>query len=91
VENLAPNWSRDRIIQEITDAGVPCFQGSCSEVYLEKAFDNTQWRPSERLSVARELGETSLMWLVHPTLTDAEIDETCEVTTRVLMNATISA
>jgi dTDP-4-amino-4,6-dideoxygalactose transaminase len=47
-------------------------------VYLEKAFDGTGWRPAERLPVARELGETSIMFLVHPTLTQAEVDKTCE-------------
>ena len=53
--------------------GVPVMQGSCSEVYLEKAFEGTPWRPAERLPVARDLGETSLMFLTHPTMTDAEI------------------
>jgi dTDP-4-amino-4,6-dideoxygalactose transaminase len=72
-ERLAPGWSRDRIVESIAALGVPCFQGSCSEVYLEKAFDGTGWRPAERLPVARELGETSVMFLVHPTLTDEEI------------------
>lgn len=86
-ENLALDWSRDRIIDEINALGVPCYQGSCSEVYLEKAFDNTGWRPVERLPVAKELGETSLMFLVHPTLTVAEINRTCEVITQVLENA----
>lgn len=75
-ERLANGWTRDRIIEEINARGVPCYQGSCSEVYLEKAFDNTGWRPAYRLPVARELGETSLMFLVHPTLTDAEIAQT---------------
>lgn len=83
-ENLAENWSRDRIVKEITDRGVPCMQGSCSEVYLEKAFDNTGFRPSERLPIARELGETSLMFLVHPALTEDEIDKTCRVIREVL-------
>jgi dTDP-4-amino-4,6-dideoxygalactose transaminase len=87
-ENLAPGWSRDRIVQAINASGVPCYQGSCSEVYLEKAFDGTGWRPPERLPVAQELGETSLMFLVHPTLTDAEITKTCEVATKVLTEAT---
>ena len=86
-QNLAPGWSRDSIIDAIQAEGVPCFQGSCSEVYLEKAFDNTGWRPAERLPVARELGETSLMWLVHPTLTDAEISYCCLVIQRVLSQA----
>lgn len=65
-EKLADGWSRDRIIAELNAAGVPCFQGSCSEVYLEKAFDNTPFRPSERLPNAKKLGETALMFLVHP-------------------------
>jgi dTDP-4-amino-4,6-dideoxygalactose transaminase len=86
-ENLADGWSRDRIIESINDRGVPCYSGSCPEVYLEKAFDGTGWRPEERLPVARELGETSLMWLVHPTLTEVEVRETCEVTASVLAEA----
>lgn len=86
-ENLAPGWSRDRIVEAINAAGVPCYQGSCSEVYLEKAFDGTGWRPAERLPVAKALGETSLMWLVHPTLTRAEITKTCEVISLVLNEA----
>lgn len=86
-ERLAPGWSRDRIVESIAALGVPCFQGSCSEVYLEKAFDGTGWRPAERLPVARELGETSVMFLVHPTLTDEEIDKTCEAITQVFAQA----
>jgi dTDP-4-amino-4,6-dideoxygalactose transaminase len=78
-ELLADGWDRDRMVNEIVAAGVPCFQGSCSEVYLEKAFDNTSWRPEKRLPNAVELGETSLMFLVHPTLTQAEIAKTAQV------------
>lgn len=86
-DRLAPGWSRDSIVEAINAQGVPCFQGSCSEVYLEKAFDNTGWRPTERLAVARELGETSLMFLVHPTLIEAEITKTCEAIDTVLGQA----
>ena len=86
-EHLAPGWSRDRIAEAINAQGVPCYQGSCSEVYLEKAFDGTGWRPAERLPVARALGETSLMFLVHPTLTAAEIDRTCAAIRQVLAEA----
>jgi len=82
-EGLAKGWSRDRIIQQITERGVPCFSGSCSEVYLEKAFDGTGFRPEKRLPVAKELGETSLMFLVHPTLTSEEIQKTCDVVSEV--------
>lgn len=83
-EQLSDGWSRDRIVNEITARGVPCYQGSCSEVYLEKAFDGTPWRPVTRLQNARELGETSLMFLVHPTLIVEEIDKTCAVLAEVL-------
>jgi dTDP-4-amino-4,6-dideoxygalactose transaminase len=87
-EKLAKGWTRDRILDEINREGVPCFQGSCSEVYLEKAFDGTGWRPEQSLPVARMLGETSLMFLVHPTLTDEEIDKACNVLEKVLGLAT---
>ncbi|MGH6697161.1 DegT/DnrJ/EryC1/StrS family aminotransferase [Sphingopyxis sp.] len=72
-DGLKPGWSRDRIVAELNARNVPVMQGSCSEVYLEKAFDGTPWRPAERLPVARDLGETSLMFLTHPTMTDDEI------------------
>lgn len=83
-QNLAPDWSRDRIVEEITARGVPCFQGSCSEVYLERAFDGTGWRPEPRLPIAKELGETSLMFLVHPTLTIGDMEKTAAVLREVL-------
>ena len=86
-EQLADGWSRDRIVDEIMAAGVPAFQGSCSEVYLEAAFEGTGLRPAERLPVARSLGETSLMFLVHPTLTAQEMDKTCATIDRVLGQA----
>lgn len=86
-QQLKPEWSRDRIVAEISALGIPCFSGSCSEVYLEKAFDHTGWRPEVRLPVAKELGETSLMFLVHPTLTEAEINKTCEALCSVMQQA----
>ena len=88
-EQLKSDWDRDRIMNAITTEGVPCFSGSCSEVYLEKAFDDTGWRPEKRLPNAKELGETSLMFLVHPTLTEAEIQKTCDVLTAVMQEAAI--
>ena len=83
---LAPGWDRDRIIDAVAAEGVPCFQGSCSEIYLEKAFP-IDMRPPERLPVAKTLGETSLMFLVHPTLDDAYIDATADAIDRVMRAA----
>lgn len=87
---LKEGWTRDRVLEEISARGVPCFSGSCSEVYLEKAFDGTGWRPRERLPVARELGETSMMFMVHPTLTSVEIEKTCSVLATVMVEATVT-
>jgi len=78
---------RDRIMQQINEHGVPCFSGSCSEVYREKAFDNTGWRPEQPLPVAHDLGQTSLMFMVHPTLTRQEVDKTCRVLSDVVSAA----
>ncbi|MAQ24174.1 MAG: aminotransferase [Pseudomonadales bacterium] len=87
---LKPDWCRDKIINSINDLGVPCFSGSCPEVYLEKAFEKSNLRPSSRLQNAKTLGETSLMFLVHPTLTESEIDATCEAMEKVMSQATLS-
>ncbi|UFH48246.1 DegT/DnrJ/EryC1/StrS family aminotransferase [Pseudomonas sp. KNUC1026] len=76
-DQLLPEWSRDRIIESLNAQGIPCYSGSCSEVYLEKAFDGTSFRPSKPLEVAKVLGETSLMFLVHPTLTTDQMMQTC--------------
>lgn len=86
-EKLAAGWSRDRITAELNAAGVPCFQGSCSEVYLEKAFDNTPFRPSERLPNAKELGETALMFLVHPGIGEETMRRCADIVRRILPQA----
>ena len=72
-DRLRSGWDRDRIVEALNARGLPAFQGSCSEVYLEKAFDGTGFAPAERLPVARELGDTSIAFLVHPTLSDEDI------------------
>lgn len=87
-DQLAPGWDRDRIMDQVRAAGAPCYSGSCSEVYLEAAFEGTDWRPAKRLPVAKELGETSLMFLVHPTLSEDEISRTCAALAEVLVCAT---
>ena len=83
-EELKPSWNREKIAAEIDRLGVPCYSGSCSEVYLEKAFNNTGLRPEQRLKNAMQLAETSLVFLVHPTLKKEEIALTCEVLKQVM-------
>jgi len=72
-EALAPGWDRDRIMAEFQAAGIPGLSGTCSEIFLEKAFADAGLGPAERLPVARELGETSLMFPVHPTLAEEDV------------------
>ena len=87
-EWLVSGWSRDRIAAEISSRGIPCGSGACPEIYLETAFDRTGWRPSARLPVARELGETSLMFQVHPGLGVAQMHRAADVVSDVLGQAT---
>jgi len=89
-ERLKKGWDRDRIMNAVVAAGAPCFSGSCSEIYLEKAFDGNGLRPAARLPVAKELGETSLMFLVHPTLSEADMEAVAAVVTKVMADATLS-
>ncbi|GAA5503407.1 GDP-perosamine synthase [Deinococcus xinjiangensis] len=86
-ELLADGWDRDRIMNAVNAQGVPCFSGSCSEIYLEKAFVDAGYGPKERLPVARELGETSLMFLVHPTLSAKDMAHMAEVIDKVMAEA----
>jgi dTDP-4-amino-4,6-dideoxygalactose transaminase len=86
-EGLRDGWNRDRLVEALISAGVQVLHGTCSEVYREKAFDNTAFRPAERLPVARELGETSLMFLTHPTMGEAELSRAQEAIERVFAEA----
>lgn len=83
-ENLPENINRDSILNALNEKKIPCFSGSCSEIYLEKAFDNHPSRPNARLTVAKQLGETSLMFLIHPTLTTNEMQTIATTTVDVL-------
>ena len=86
-ERLRTAWNRDRIIEAVNAEGIPCFSGSCSEIYLEKAFTDRGLHDGTRLPVARELGETSLMLQVHPTLTEGDIDDSASAVAKVFASA----
>ncbi len=85
-DHLTPTWCRDKIMHEINTLGTPCFSGSCSEIYLEKAF--CKMKIAEK-PIAKQLGETSLMLLIHPTLTSDDIDRTAQTTSKVIKMASI--
>jgi len=90
-ERLREGWSRDSVVRALQAEGIPCGSGVCPEIYRERAFtDRSSARKPNRLPVARELGETSLMFLVHPTLSEAEIHDTCRAVDKVLRVATVS-
>jgi dTDP-4-amino-4,6-dideoxygalactose transaminase len=85
-EALSPGWNRDRILAEITSTGIPCGTGSCSEIYRELAFESSL-RPTAPLPVAQELGATSLMLQVHPTLDEADMRRVAGAVSRVIHKA----
>jgi dTDP-4-amino-4,6-dideoxygalactose transaminase len=84
---LKQSWSRDRLLAAIAETGVPCFAGSCSEIYRERAFHHAAWAATLRLPVAAELGDTSLMFLVHPTLEAEHMHRMCDVVEGVVRRA----
>lgn len=86
-DKLKPNWTRDRIMEAINAENIPCIVGSCGEIYLEQAFQKAQLQPASRLPVARELGETSLMFQVHPMLTVKEMQRIANVVERIFVLA----
>ena len=71
--NLREDWSRDRIVSEINSLGYPAFYGSCSEIYKEKCFSKLMNQEFRTLQNAKELGKTSIMFLVHPTITEDQM------------------
>jgi len=84
---IRKRWSRDRIIAAVNAEGIPCFSGSCSEIYLEKAFRQAGLGPVNRLPIAEELGRTSLMFLVHPTLNEKNMRDTFSAVEKVFTKA----
>ena len=88
-EHLASGWDRDRVMREIGAKGIPCFTGSCPEIYNENAFKTSGLCPESPLPNAALLGPKSLAFLVHPTLTTDDIERTCAAIDAVLTDATI--
>jgi hypothetical protein len=87
-ERLKEGWNRDRIMIEVANQGVPCFSGSCSEIYREKAFILAGLGPASLLPEAQRMGEISLMLLVHPTLAKAQLHSATQKLGVVLDRAT---
>ncbi|MEK1948094.1 MAG: aminotransferase, partial [Ensifer adhaerens] len=81
-------WNRDRLVAEINGRGVPCFSGSCSEIYREQTFVNVGMVPAHRLPVARSLGETSLAFLVDPSFDEQAMRTIADVVRNVVVGAT---
>lgn len=87
---LKPDWDRDRIMDAISAKGIPCFSGSCSELYLEKAFEGSASIPQQRLEVAQQLGDNSLMFLVHPTLSERNMQDTITIVSSIMQQSSFA-
>jgi len=83
---LASGWNQDRIIAGIMAEGVPCFHGSCSEIYREKAFEAIM-RSDYPLPNAQMIANRSLALLLHPTLAEDDIKKTVAVIKQVFQLA----
>ena len=87
IAQLRTGWDRDLLMAAINAEGIPCFSGSCSEIYREKAFSSAGLGPGEALPVAHELGKTSLMFQVHPTLSGADMEDISDAIGKVMAHA----
>ena len=85
---LAADWDRRRILNELQNSGYPALTGSCSEVYLEKCFQNSGISPAYRLPNAQLLGETSLMFLVHPGMSERQVFNYAKSVKHILLKST---
>lgn len=81
---IKEGWDRDHLLKEINACGVPCASGSCGEIYLERAFEALELQPAQRFVVAQDLAATSLVFLVHPTLSGNDIKNMCAKMKNVL-------
>jgi len=86
-ERLREVWSRDRILAEFAARRIPALSGSCPEVYRERVFEAAGLQPRDRLPVARELGETSIAFPVHPTLSRERLQQWGGIARDVLRQA----
>lgn len=71
-EHLKVGWDRDKLIAEFSAADCPVFAGSCSEIYREKVFAKL-FEDQTHLPGAKEMGETSLAFLVDPSWCEEEL------------------
>lgn len=81
-ERLVPGMGRDELLSLLSQNGVRAFFGSCPEIYREGAYAH---RRQERLKVAQRLGETSLMFEVHPTLRQETVHKAAQRVVELVM------
>lgn len=87
LDRLKSGWDRDRIVAEVNELGVPCFSGSCCEIYREKAFERNDLVPEQPLPVAGQFALNSIALLVHPTLEAHHIERMSAALRTVLRQA----
>jgi hypothetical protein len=81
---LKDGITRNDLIAKINEMGIPCLQGTCGEVYKEKAYSLDL-----NLTITKELSETSLMLLVDPTFNSATINEIAQKIRALLIDLSI--
>lgn len=72
IEGLSGETLRNFLIDRLVASGVPCFFGSCAEIYREKLFTNMA--PKKRLPNAATFSDNAFCFLVHHTITSEQMD-----------------
>jgi dTDP-4-amino-4,6-dideoxygalactose transaminase len=84
-ERLKSGWDLNRIQDAIIAEGIPCYAGY-REMYLEKAFP-PEWHPKAPMQNVRQLSRTGLVFLVHSTLSEADMIDTSRGVNKVMASA----
>jgi dTDP-4-amino-4,6-dideoxygalactose transaminase len=87
-ERLNSAWSKSKLLVALNNMGIPCNEGVCSEIYLEKAFTKNNLGPESRFANAQRLSDTTLALLVHPTLEPTHIQAILDGLRQVMETAT---
>ncbi len=96
LNELKKGWDRNKIITALNEMGIQCETGICPEVYNEAAFKKVPFKiisgsndgkQGKRLPAAKQLGETSLMLKVHPTLDEKAIRYVAKSVRSVMENS----
>lgn len=85
-DRLTGDFTRDDIVRCLQAEGIPCGSGMCCEIYNEKAIAQSEFAVTKPMPNAKQLGERSIMFMVHPTLGESDMEDIVAACEKVMRN-----